>query len=171
MANLTEDQRALGIGLSWPNCLYAWTLPENAEMPYDEAENGAGVDGLGHPVPVQSYDPKHRKKRSAYSMNRKRALLHAASVDVPEGGIGRWALDHFSPELLAKLLGERPSTLLSKICNHISEDEIVAFECGMQEEIEGFDDRVEDMERAALDELRAKKIKAAEDLEAQVGQE
>lgn len=91
-------------------------------------------------------------------MNRKRALLTAASNQVDEGGIGRWALDHFSSELLAKLLGERRSTLLSKICQHISEDEIVAFECGMQQEIHGFDDRVEEAERMAIEETRAKKI-------------
>lgn len=168
--NLTEEQRAAGVGLSWPNCLYAWTLQADAEMPYDldEGENGApAVPAVDTDIPVimPPYDRKDRRKRSAYSMNRKRALLHVASAHVQEGGIGRWALDHFSPELLAKLLGERPTTLLSKICQHITEDEIVAFEIGMQDEIHGFDDRVDEMERVALEESRNKKQKTAEDLD------
>lgn len=130
-------------------------------MPYEDPENGGvpqdnhGLAVLGYPTDMK----QQRRKRSAYSMNKKRALLHAASAEIAEGGIGRWALDHFSPELLAKLLGERRSTLLSKICQHISEDEIVAFECGMQEEIEGFDDRVDEVERLTLEESRAKKLK------------
>lgn len=160
LENLTEEQRALGVGLTWAYHMFSYTIGADVEMPYEDPENG-GVphDNQGIPGHYPTDMKQQRRKRSAYSMNKKRALLHAASSDIGEGGIGRWALDHFSPELLAKLLGERRSTLLSKICQHISEDEIVAFECGMQEEIEGFDDRVEEVERLTLEESRAKKIK------------
>ena len=174
LENLTDEQREVGVGLTWAYHMYAYTIAPEAEMPYEDPDHGGvpmdnhALTGMGYPSDMK----QQRRKRSAYSMNKKRALLHAAAADVEEGGIGEWALNHFSPELLAKLLGERRSTLLSKICQHISEDEIVAFECGMQEEIEGFDERVEEVERLALEESRTKKAnKLAEEMEHQQADE
>jgi len=162
--SLTDEQRAAGIGLSWPMRLYALTLSPDAEMPYEEMENGSAPPDAEIPmgaIPSPFTDMKQRRRRSVYSMNRKRALLNAASQDVPDGTFGRWALDHFSPDLLAKLLDERRHTIITKISQYITEDEMVAFECGMQEEVEGFDDRVDGLERATLDAIKARKAKPA----------
>lgn len=159
VSNLTEEQKAIGIGLPYPLRLYALTLAAESELPYETDENGAPepVDAIPSPF---SGDMKSRRKRSVYSMNRKRALLRAAA---PPDQFGRWALEHFTPDLLAKLLEERPSTMLTKIASLITEDEMVAFECGMQDEVPDFDDRVDQIERDALAQMKSKKHTKAQD--------
>jgi hypothetical protein len=157
--NLTDEQRELGIGLSPLMRLYALTLTPDSDMPYVLEENGApeAIDAIPNPF---GGDMKSRRKRSVYSMNRKRALLRAAAPQ--EGGFGRWALEHFTPELLAKLLEERPNTILTKIASIITEDEMVAFECGMQEQVVDFDDRVDQIERDSLAQMKAKRVKGTD---------
>jgi hypothetical protein len=173
---LNDDLREQGATLPWHYRLYVLTQSPEYEMPYEGANGGVLPDEVAEeePAPASAAEElrpafhqdsmKVRRRRNVYSMARKRAIMQAATENLPEGAFGRWALDHFTPDLLAALIDERKSLFISKISQTISEEEMVAFECGMQDEIEGFDDRVELLEDEAHQHV-PKRSKAKNDEE------
>lgn len=135
---------------------HLWVTTQIPEMDAEEGiknfdETTEEIAGYEDPSnPYSSDSMKIRRRRPMYSFLRKRALVTAATETIPVGTFGRWALDHFTPELIAKILDEKRSLVVSKLTQYISEDELVAFECGMQDEVDNYEERADALEEAAI---------------------